>query len=132
MLHMFHTYVATVCSKMFQLFQSYVTISDFMLQVASVIFWMFHVFDTHVASAYSKCFIYIPTCFFFMLQVFYVVWPRAEGRGAPGEGLQKGALGQLTVAPVGGTPGQSIAKSYLHVTRLLQLAPSGLVLYFLP
>jgi hypothetical protein len=33
MLHMFHTYVATVCTKMFQLFQSYVAASGFMLQV---------------------------------------------------------------------------------------------------
>jgi hypothetical protein len=56
---MFHTYVAIVCSKMFQLFQSYVA-SGFMFQVASVIFF-FHVFHTHVARACSKCVIYFQT-----------------------------------------------------------------------
>jgi hypothetical protein len=41
-------YVATVC---FPMFQSYVAASGLILQVASVLFWMFYVFHTHVAKA---------------------------------------------------------------------------------
>jgi hypothetical protein len=74
-------YVLHICcnssSKIFPLFQSYVAASGIMLQVASVIFWMFHVFHTHVASACFKCFIYFYMYVVFkknfMMQVFYVV-----------------------------------------------------------
>jgi len=57
--------------KMFQLFQSYVAASGFMLQVASVIFWMFHVFHTHIASTCSKCFIRFQT--YVVFKYFYVI-----------------------------------------------------------
>jgi hypothetical protein len=102
MLHMFHTYVAIVCSKMFLLFQSYVAASSFMLQVTSVIFWMFHVFYTHVVSACSKYFIYFQTnvsfkCFSLCCKCFMLVGqgePGARGRCARrARGLQTGALG---------------------------------------
>jgi hypothetical protein len=74
-------YVLHICcnssSKIFQPFQSYVAASGIMLQVASVIFWMFHVFHTHVASVCFKCFIYFYMYVVFkknfMMQVFYVV-----------------------------------------------------------
>jgi hypothetical protein len=87
---------------MFQLFHSYVAANSFMLQVTSVIFFMFHVFHTHVASACYKCFIsfetYVPFKKNFMLQVFYVVRSGRrrmvhvvhQGGGAPADG----ALGQ--------------------------------------
>jgi hypothetical protein len=79
-------YVSHICCNnmflMFQLFRSYVAASGFMLQVASVLFGCFHVFHTHVESAYFKCFIcfqtYVVFKCFFMLQVFYIVPTRAS------------------------------------------------------
>jgi len=52
-----------------------------MLQVASVLFWMFHVFHTHVARGCSKCFIYFQSYVAFILQVFMLF-----GRGRAGAG----------------------------------------------
>ena len=54
---MFHT----CCKTMFQwfhLFQSYVVVSVFMLQVASVLSGCCIYFHTYVASVYYRCFIY--------------------------------------------------------------------------
>jgi hypothetical protein len=50
-----HTYVVRVWFKMFQLFQSYVAISVFMLQV---VIWILHMFHIYVASICSKYFIH--------------------------------------------------------------------------
>jgi hypothetical protein len=63
---MFHTYVARVCSKCFSCL-SYIAISVFMLQVASVFIWMLHMFHTHVASVCSKYFICMLHSSVFML-----------------------------------------------------------------
>ena len=49
----------------------YAAVSGFMLQAASVLFWMFHVFHKDVARACSKCFICFQSYVAFMLQVFF-------------------------------------------------------------
>ena len=110
---MFHTYVATVYSKMFQLFQSYVAANGFRLQVASVIFGCFmcstHMLQLHVPSVsfvfgrtlHSKK---ISCCTCFML----FSRGRAEGledgaRGTPRGCCGWGTGGERTGAPIRGT-----------------------------
>jgi hypothetical protein len=90
---MFHTYVATVCSKCFSCFslilQQAVSCCKFKI-------WMFRVFHTHVASACSKCFIYFSDvyciqmfscCKCFMLYGRARAAPRAGGRWCCGQGM---------------------------------------------
>ena len=92
MLQVFQRHVASVCSKCFICFQTYVANVfdlDVVYVAASVLFWMFHVFHKDVARACSKCFICFQSYVAFMLQVFYVVrLGRARGRltGAQGVG----------------------------------------------
>ena len=84
---MFYIYVANMF-KIFQLFQSYVAISVFMLQVTNVLSGCcIRMFHTHVASVCSKCFINTYVTFkCFILQVFHVlaVCSESHGGNAPG------------------------------------------------
>jgi hypothetical protein len=54
MLHMFHTYVATLCSKCFRCFS---LMLQHVVSCCNLQFWV----HKHVASACSKCFIYFQT-----------------------------------------------------------------------
>jgi hypothetical protein len=79
-------YVSHICcnsmSQMFQLFQSYVAASGFILQVASVLFGCFmcftHMLQVHIPNVSSVFRHMLHSNVFFMLQVFYVVGPRVN------------------------------------------------------
>jgi hypothetical protein len=88
-------HVSHICCKsmfeMFQLFQSYVAISVFMLQVASVFIWMLHCFTymlqvyvLNVSSASDVC--YLKKCFHvvsvsYFRGMFKESWGMAQHRG---------------------------------------------------
>jgi hypothetical protein len=107
-------YVSHICCKsMFEIFQSYVAMGVFMLQLAIVFIWMLYMFHRYVASVCFKCFICFRLvlhssvscckCFVFQRYVQSVMGHSlSTGRRGPARwGAADGALGVPRVLRMG-------------------------------